>query len=98
MPIKSFKDKLSAEIAHGRKNKETIKKLPTNLHYIAYKKLIFLDNIGQLESLKAWPSLRLEKLSGNRKGQYSIRINNKYRICFYFINGNSYEVEIIDYH
>ncbi|MBL7662682.1 type II toxin-antitoxin system RelE/ParE family toxin [bacterium] len=98
MAIVSFKNKETEEIAHGKKTKRTVKLLPTELHYVAYKKLIFLDNIKTLESLRAWPGLRLEKLSGTRKEQYSIRINDKYRICFNFNNGEVLNVEIIDYH
>ena len=89
---------MSEEIAHGKKNKRTVKVLPGELHYSAYKKMIFLDSIKTLESLKAWPSLRLEKLSGNRKGQFSIRINQQYRICFRFQEGQIFDVEVVDYH
>ena len=98
MAIKSFKNKESEDIAHGKKSKRTLKLLPAELHYVAYKKLIFIDSIRTLESLRAWPGLRLESLRGNRKGQWSIRINDKYRICFRFEEGQAFDVEVIDYH
>lgn len=96
--IKSFKNKASEEIAHGKKSKRTLKLLPGEFHFGAYKKLIFLDNIRTVESLRAWPGLRLEQLKGSRKGQMSIRINDQYRICFRFEEGHALDVEIIDYH
>lgn len=98
MAIKSFKDKISEEIATGKKSKRTLKSLPGELHFAAYKKLVFLDSIKTLESLKAWPGLKFEYLKGSRKGQMSIRINDQYRICFRFKDGQVYDVEIVDYH
>jgi len=98
MAIRSFKDKKTEEIAYGKKTKRTMKILPGELHYAAYKKLIFLDNAKTLESVRAWPGLKLEKLSGNRKGELSIRINDQYRICFRFESGEVFGVEIVDYH
>ena len=98
MAIKSFKSKVSEEIAHGKKSKRTLKLLPGELHFAAYKKLVFLDNIKTFESLQAWPGLKFEFLKGDRKGQMSIRINDKYRICFRFEDGWVFDVEIVDYH
>ena len=98
MPIKSFKDKVSEEIAHGKKSKRTLKLLPGELHFTAYKKLVFLDSIKTLDSLRAWPGLKFEHLKGDRKGQMSIRINDQYRICFRFKESQVLDVEIIDYH
>ena len=63
----------------------------------ARKKLTLLDGVTNLGDL-SMPSLRLEKLLGDRKGQYSIRINDQYRICFTWSNGNASEVEITGYH
>ncbi len=57
-----------------------------------------LDAAARLEDLKVPPGNRLEKLRGDREGQYSIRINDQYRICFTWQDGNSYDVEIADYH
>lgn len=62
------------------------------------RKLAMLDVAAKLEDLLVPPGNRLEKLSGDRKGQYSIRINSQYRICFFWRNGNAHEVEITDYH
>lgn len=98
MAIRSFKSRETAAIAHGQKTKRTLRLLPTSLHFTAYKKLIFLDNTATLESIQAWPGLRLEKLSGERKGQMSVRINDQYRICFRFESGDLFDVEIVDYH
>jgi proteic killer suppression protein len=64
----------------------------------AYKKLAILDAAGALSDLKIPPGNRLEKLSGNRKGQHSIRINEQWRICFIWRQGDAFEVEIVDYH
>jgi proteic killer suppression protein len=64
---------------------------------VAYRKLILLDEAGELRDL-GLPGNRLEKLSGYRKGQYSIRINDQWRACFRWIEGAIYDVEITDYH
>ena len=75
------------------------KKLPQDIQRIALRKLIMIDNAGSLEDLRIPPANHLEALHGDREGQYSIRINDKYRICF-FVQGKNdfYEVEIVDYH
>ena len=65
---------------------------------IARRKLRELDRAKNLEELGEIPSNRLHKLTKDRKGQQSITIKNQYRICFYWIKGNAYEVEIVDYH
>ena len=65
---------------------------------IAFRKLRYLDSAKVLDDLGCPPGNRLEALSGNRKGQFSIRINDQWRICFYWDDGNAYEVEIVDYH
>jgi proteic killer suppression protein len=57
-----------------------------------------LNRSGKLDDLKIPPSNHLEKLSGNREGQYSIRINDKYRVCFKWEGNNAFDVEIVDYH
>jgi proteic killer suppression protein len=59
---------------------------------------LLLDAAEQLEDLQVPPGNRLEKLAGNRKGQHSIRINDQWRICFRWHQGDAYEVEIVDYH
>ena len=64
----------------------------------ARRKLLLLDAARNLEDLRSPPGNRLEKLRGNREGQYSIRINDQWRICFRWLEGDAYEVEIVDYH
>ena len=64
----------------------------------AYRKLIQLDEAEELRDLRGIPGNRLEKLSGDREGQYSIRINKQWRICFRWEEGNAYDVEITDYY
>lgn len=64
----------------------------------ALKKLLVLDAAGSLDDLRVPPANRLEKLSGDRRGQHSVRINDQWRICFRWRGGNAEEVEIVDYH
>jgi proteic killer suppression protein len=74
------------------------RKLPEGIRRIARRKLELLDAAEALEDLVIPPSNRLEKLHGDRKGQYSIRINDRWRICFVWRGGDAYHVEIADYH
>lgn len=92
--IKSFSDKETKKIY----NQVFSKKLPNDIQGIALRKLIMIDNATCLDDLRIPPSNHLEKLSGNREGQYSIRINDQYRICFREENNDYYELEIVDYH
>jgi proteic killer suppression protein len=92
--IKTFADSETEKI-FGRKFS---KKLPQSIQRKARMKLEILDAAGILEDLRIPPGNRLEKLSGNREGQHSIRINNQWRICFIWRESDAYEVEIIDYH
>ena len=92
--IKTFADKETEKVY----NQIFSKKLPQNIQKVALRKLIMIDNAGCLEDLKVPPANRLELLSGNREGQYSIRINDQYRICFQAEGNNFYNVEIVDYH
>jgi toxin HigB-1 len=73
-------------------------RLPKDIQRTARRKLIYLDDAEDLEDLLAPPSNRLEKLKGNRSEQYSIRINDQWRICFEWIDGKAKNVEIVDYH
>jgi proteic killer suppression protein len=98
MAIKSFKDYGTRDIAEERAGKAGRKKLPANLHTAAYRKLVFLDNANALADLAVWKSLRLEKLHGDRRDQFSIRINDHYRICFLWSGADALEVEVVDYH
>jgi proteic killer suppression protein len=92
--IKTFRCKETQKIY----NREFSKKIPQSIHRSSYKKLLMLDASIDIDDLKIPPANRLEKLSENREGQHSIRINKQYRICFEWINGFAYNVQIIDYH
>jgi proteic killer suppression protein len=92
--IKSFADKETEKIY----NQNFSKKLPSDIQKVALRKLIMIDNAGCLEDLRVPPANHLEQLSGDRKGQYSIRINDQYRICFTEKDNDYYNVEIVDYH
>lgn len=92
--IVSFKDKNTFKIWEG----ERIKSMSTDLQEIARRKLRMLNNSQNLTDLMVPPSNRLEKLKGNFKSFYSIRINSQWRIIFKWHGGNALEVEIIDYH
>jgi len=74
------------------------RKLPTDIQRVALRKLRMIDAATSLEDLRLPPANRLEKLSGDRKGQWSIRINDQWRICFAWQDGNANAVEIVDYH
>jgi proteic killer suppression protein len=92
--IKSFKDadaKLLWETGKSRR-------LPASLRISALKKLTILHWATTLSDLAVPGGNRLEALTGNRKGQHSIRINDQYRLCFIWLNGDASEVEIVDYH
>jgi len=72
--------------------------MPRDIQHIALRKLILMDNASCLQDLRVPPGNRLEKLHGDREGQYSIRINDQYRICFCVKDNDFYDVEITDYH
>lgn len=92
--IKTFADKETEKIY----NQLFSKKLPQAIQKIALRKLIMIDNAQNLEDLRIPPANHLEKLDGSREGQYSVRINEQYRICFRVDGNNFYNVEIVDYH
>ena len=79
-------------------NRIRVRRWSNEVQRAVYRKLLILDAAETLEDLKVPPGNRLEKLSGDRRGQYSIRINDQWRICFEWRNGDAYEVEITDYH
>jgi len=79
-------------------NRQFSRKLPQSIHRVARRKFEILDAAEALQDLRIPPSNRLEKLSGDRGGQYSIRINDQWRICFGWQSGDAYDVEITDYH
>ena len=74
------------------------RRLPHDIQRVALRKLIMIDCAGCLDDLRVPPANRLEALKGNRQGQYSIRINDQYRICFSVDGNKFYDVEIVDYH
>jgi toxin HigB-1 len=92
--IKSFGSKKTENIWNGIRSK----KLPNEIQITARRKLRMLNNSQNIKDLRIPPSNRLEKLSGNLKDYSSIRINNRWRIVFKWIDDNSHEVEIVDYH
>lgn len=92
--IKTFKCKETEKIYH----REWSRKFSHDIQRGAMRKLWILDAAASLKDLKIPASNRLEVLKGNRKGQHSIRINNQWRICFKWHDGNAHSVEIIDYH
>jgi len=92
--IKSFRNRISENVFQ----RAFVKQFSTDVQRLAYRKLLILDGAESLNDLRIPPGNSLEKLSGNRKGQYSIRINDQWRICFVWRGGNAYDVEIADYH
>ncbi|MCL5885046.1 MAG: type II toxin-antitoxin system RelE/ParE family toxin [Deltaproteobacteria bacterium] len=92
--IRSFKDAETEKVY----SREGSRKLPTDIQQIALRKLRMLNNATNVNDLRVPPKNRLEKLYGDRAGQHSIRINDQWRICFVWRNGDAYEVEITDYH
>lgn len=92
--IKSFADKETEKIYR----QEFSKKLPQSIQRIALRKLIMIDNVETLNDLRIPPANRLEALKGDREGQYSIRINDQFRICFNISDSGIENVEIVDYH
>lgn len=92
--IKSFKSKETEKIW----KKIISRKLPIDTQNTARRKLRMLNNAGNLTDLKIPPRNKLEQLKGKRKGQYSIRINDQWRICFKWLGNDCYDVEITDYH
>lgn len=92
--IKSFKDKETQRVYHQIYST----RLPQSIQRTALRKLIMMDHAASLEDLRVPPANRLERLQGDRFGQYSIRINDQYRICFRADEGGFTDVEIVDYH
>lgn len=96
--IESFFDRASEDIFNGVNSKAARKCFPERLWKTATRKLDLLDSVESLEELKIPPGNRLEALAGNRKGKYSIRINDQYRICFVWGESGPRDVEVTDYH
>jgi len=96
--ILSFKDKGTADIFDGKNTRDARKICRESLWKVAARKLDQLDSVITLNELRIPPGNRLETLTGNRKGQQSIRINDQYRICFLWTEMGPDKVEIVDYH
>jgi len=92
--IKSFKDAETEKVFA----RQLSRRLPTDIQQVTLRKLRMLSNAVSLNDLRVPPANRLEKLGGNRAGQYSIRINDQWRICFDWQEGDAFNVEITDYH
>ena len=92
--IRTFKNEETRKIYQ----RERSRKLPPDIQHVALRKLRMINNAININDLRVPPANRLEKLSGNREGQYSIRINDQWRICFEWRGGDAFNVEITDYH
>ena len=96
--IQSFRNKGTEDIFNGINSKDARKICPQSLWGVATRKLDQLDSAVQLNELRIPPNNKLESLKGDRKGQYSIRINDQYRICFIWSKSGPDKAEITDYH
>lgn len=96
--IRTFRDSGTEDIFNGRNTRRARKACPTRLWSVAVRKLEQLDSAEELDDLRVPPGNRLEALSGNRRGQFSIRINDQYRVCFKWLESGPDLVEIVDYH
>ncbi|HRG16309.1 MAG TPA: type II toxin-antitoxin system RelE/ParE family toxin [Pseudomonadota bacterium] len=92
--IRNFADREAERIWSG----QVSRRLPTDIQSVARRKLRMLNNAVSLDDLRVPPANRLEALVGDRKGQHSIRINDQWRVCFRWKDGDALDVEIVDYH
>jgi toxin HigB-1 len=92
--IRNFKDKETQKVFERKRSR----KLPSDIQQVALRKLRMLNRSDTLQDLRVPPANRLERLIGDREGQHSIRINDQWRICFSWQDGNALDVEIVDYH
>jgi proteic killer suppression protein len=92
--IRSFKNRSTEEIWQGK----IVRRLPRDIQEVARRKLRMLNNAQSLIDLRLPPGNRLERLQSDRAGQHSIRINDQWRICFEWLDGDAHQVEIVDYH
>ncbi|MCX5964919.1 MAG: type II toxin-antitoxin system RelE/ParE family toxin [Cyanobacteria bacterium] len=92
--IRNFKDKETQKIFERQRSR----KLPSDIQQVALRKLRMLNRSQTLQELRIPPANRLERLGGDRDGQYSIRVNDQWRICFDWQDGDAMNVEIVDYH
>jgi toxin HigB-1 len=92
--IRNFKDKETQKVFE----RERSRKLPSDIQQVALRKLRMLNRAETLQDLRVPPANRLERLAGDREGQYSIRVNDQWRVCFVWQDGDALDVEIVDYH
>ncbi|MCW8827455.1 MAG: type II toxin-antitoxin system RelE/ParE family toxin [Gammaproteobacteria bacterium] len=92
--IRTFRSKETAALFLGKR----VKRIPADIQTVARRKLAQLEQVVNVEELRIPPGNRLELLKGDRLGFWSIRINNQWRICFRFEDGDAWDVEIVDYH
>ena len=92
--IRSFADKQTAAVFDGHR----VRAFPAHVQDVARRKLKAIDAAKEIEDLRVPPGNRLEKLSGDRVGQWCIRINDQWRLCFHWANGDAHGVAIVDYH
>ena len=92
--IRSFGDRDAARLFE----RESVRRWPMALQRVALRKLRMLDAAERLDDLRVPPGNRLERLKGDRAGQYSIRVNEQWRVCFRWRSGDAHDVEIVDYH
>lgn len=92
--IRTFADKETARVWSGAPSH----RLPMDVQRVARRKLRMLHNAATLDDLRVPPANRLEALKGDRKGQYSVRINDQWRLCFRWSEGDAHDVQIVDYH
>ncbi len=85
-------------IAEAAWRREAIKRVPVEILRVSYRKLLQLNNARLLSDLRSPPGNRLEALKGKRQGQFSIRVNDQWRVCFRWLDGDAYDVEVCDYH
>lgn len=96
--IRSFRDAGTEDIFNGANTRAARQACPESLWKVAFRRLDQLDSVASLADLRVPPGNQLESLTGDRKGQFSIRINRQYRICFYWTELGPEQVEIVDYH
>lgn len=96
--IRSFRNRGTEDLFYGRRTKAARSICPQSIRTVATRKLELLDSANALVDLRIPPGNRLEALSGNRKGQHGIRINEQFRICFVWTDEGPTQVEVTDYH
>ena len=92
--IRSFSDRHTEAVFR----RQRVSRFPNDIQRKAQMKLMILNNSTNINDLRTPPGNRLEKLSGNRSGQYSIRVNDQWRVCFEWLDGDAWSVELVDYH